>query len=631
MAWLAGTILTLTLFLRGTPYSGDPYVIDLWHYLPHAIYYMTYGISVITLPFMLASLFVNDSHEKRRGAVLRTICAVLLALSLLYQHIDNEILRFCNMHITPDFLRTYVLSQGVPTSLFDLLYQDKGGANISLFLLGVPAAFLVAWFSLGSRIPQPKFSRKSMQWAVFGAILIAFVFLPFLFRTDLFGSKNRQAKVAPPFILVIDAFKTWNEEHLFPDNMPERLANAQTEWLNYNNDAWTLDDPTRPWLKHYNGTCPRTDKQYNIIIISFESFRAQSLNLFNPHETFEATPFFNQMAQSDKAAYYTNYYTNAHPTIGAFMALHTGILPHSNRTVAKAFTGSQIDSFVNILRKHGWQAIFFGGSDPDWDNQRPWLKRWYDQISFKPENNELDRLVMRDVVKWLKEDRINNKPFIITTFLISNHMPFVPREDSFIIHEGTELKDKIYNTMRYDDDVLREFIESIENEPWFDDTLIVLTADHGLDLGDRGESPDYNNLRTESIHVPLVIYGNHPRLPRGPQSILSSHIDLGATLLDLEGICDDNVSMGHSLLSLKDHPDRAEYAFKSNRASIRTPDWSAYIDEYDNIMLFDKSDDLQLNDVSDQHPDIAQKLYKRAKDMETVVNYSYQNDLFKSN
>ena len=94
MAWLAGTILTLTLFLRGTPYSGDPYVIDLWHYLPHAIYYMTYGISVITLPFMLASLFVNDSHEKRRGAVLRTICAVLLALSLLYQHIDNEILPF---------------------------------------------------------------------------------------------------------------------------------------------------------------------------------------------------------------------------------------------------------------------------------------------------------------------------------------------------------------------------------------------------------------------------------------------------------------------------------------------------------------------------------------------------------
>ena len=51
----------------------------------------------------------------------------MLALSLLYQHIDNEVLRFCDMHITIDFLETYVLRGGVPGVLWSLLAEDAGG------------------------------------------------------------------------------------------------------------------------------------------------------------------------------------------------------------------------------------------------------------------------------------------------------------------------------------------------------------------------------------------------------------------------------------------------------------------------------------------------------------------------
>ncbi len=629
MAWVAGLALTLALFLRATPYSGAPYVLDLAHYLPHAIYYMTYGLTLIAAPFMLCSLFIqNDEEHTTRQRVFRTLCAILLLLSLIYQHIDNETLRYCNMHITVDFLRTYLLGQGVPIALWTLLEEDAGGSNVSFWLMIVPTAFAVCWFAFGTRIPMPKFTQKKMQWALFGVIIISFLFLPWLFRTDLFGSKNRQAKVAPPAILLMDAINTWREENDFPENIKERMLAAQEDWKKYNQSAWELTTPEKPWVKHYNGTCPPADKKYNFIIISFESFRAQSLNLFNSHETIEATPYMNSMALSDKAAYYTNYYTNGHPTIAGFMALHTGLLPHSNRTVAKAFTADQIDSFVNTLRKQGWQTIFFGGSDPDWDNQRPWLMRWYDDVSYKPENDELDRNVMHDVKQWLTNERDASKPFMITTFLISNHMPFQPREDGFIINNGTELKDKIYNTMRYDDDVLREFVESIRNEPWFDDTIIVLTGDHGLDLGDRDGSPDYNNLRTEAIHIPLILYGTHPRLPKGKQTTLSSHIDLGSTILDLAGICEDNATMGYSILNLSDNPERAEYAFKADRASVRTSQWTAYIDETGKVMLFDKEDDLQLQDISKDHPKVAEAMKKRADDMRTVVDYNYQNNLF---
>src|SRR3712207_8927091 len=41
----------------------------------------------------------------------------------------------------------------------------------------------------------------------------------------------------------------------------------------------------------------------------------------------------------------------------------------------------------------------------------------------------------------------------------------------------------INNTMRYTDDVVREFVESLEKEPWFARTLVIVVGDHGYELG----------------------------------------------------------------------------------------------------------------------------------------------------
>ncbi len=626
IACICGLILTLCLFLRPTPYD-TAYVMDNLKYMPHAIFYMTYGLALIAFPFMAVSLIIKDGPNSRlRHKVCEGICAVLLSLSLLYEHIDNEILRYCNMHISPDFLRTYVLSDGVPVALWDMLATDPGGSNVSLILLGVPVVFLLTWIFLGRRIPCPQRVGRGAQWIGLALVFIVCVFLPAFLRTDLFGSKNRQAKVAPPAVLMLDIVTTWSTGTAFPDDMPARLSAAQTEWQSTNHDAhWVMPDASKPGLRHYDGTCPAVDKPYNVLLVVFESFRAHSLTKFNPHETVEATPWLNQFIETRNAAYYPFYYTNAHPTVAAFMALHTGLLPHNAKTVAKAYTSNNLGSFVDTMRHHGYEAAYFGASDPDWDNQRPWLMRWYDSVSFKPENDELDRNVMHDLANWLKTERDTTKPFIATTFLISNHMPFHLREEALRLNDSDELKDKIYNTMHYDDDVLREFIESIEHEPWYENTLVILTGDHGMDLGDRGDAPDYNNLRTEAVHIPLVIAGNHPRLPKGRQTQRGSHIDLGATVLDLVGICDDTTSQGHSLLDLDEQ--RPVYAIKYGRSSIYTRDWSAYALEDGSVMLFEASDDLQQNDVSQNHPDVAQALKQQMDDMAVVVNYSYTHHL----
>lgn len=629
MAWIFGLILLLFLFLRPGPY-GAPYVIDTWHYLPAAVTYMSYGMALIVFPFILISFFLShDEKHKTRMRVGRILCAILLAFNLLYQHLDNEILRFCNMHITLDFLKTYVLSQGVPDVLWALLAEDAGGANLSLILLGVPAVFLILYFVVGTRIKAPRFASYGVQLSVFAAFFIGLIFVPWLLRTPLFGSKFRQARVAPPIILIKDVITEYHNARVFPKDMPDRIAKLDQLWIP---DAkhWAPVDPNYPLLKTHKGECQSPDKPYNIIILSFESFRAYSLPMYNEEEKINAAPFLTELAHRPESSYFMRHYTNGHPTIGGFMALHTSLLPHSTQTVAMAFPGIRLDSFILSAKNHRYQTIFFAGSDPDWDRQRTWASRWYDEIVFKPENNEHDRLLMQNMVEWLKTNRDPNRPFILTSFFISNHMPFHIIDPSTAITEEKDLNRAILNTMHYDDVVLKEFFDAIQNEPWFDDTIFIVTADHGLDLGDRGESPDYNNIRAEAMRIPLVIYGKHPRLPHGEQTVLSSHIDIGPTVLDLLGICDDNAFMGHSLVSGEPN-ENPVIAYKQGRASVFTDSGSVYVLENDSMEYYDKSDTWQKNDILKDHSAEAEALKMRARDLSLILDYFYEYGMYYPN
>ncbi len=629
-AVIFGLITTLVLFLRPTPY-GMAYVMDLAHYLPHAIFYMLYGLGVICFPFMIIALL-----RRRATTAGTTICAILLMLSLFWGHVDNEVLRYCKIHITVDFLETYVLSNGKPDAIWALLEGDQGGKNLSLYFLGLAPLFLITWLvfirRLVRRIPQVPKHCKKLVWGVTGALVISFIFLPALFRSNLFGSKNRQLLVAPPFVLVkqgIDEYVAAKIEHA---DLATLIPRFQKDWSEAETDKnWQFIDTSRPFMKTYKGTCPNTSEPpWNIIVISIESFRARNLPLFYRDAKDDPTPYISSLASGGRAAYYTNYYTNGHPTIASFMAQHTSLLPHNAYTVAQRFTLDTLDSYVSSLRNHGYQTVFFGGSDPDWDNQRVWLNRWYDKIYYTPDYDEKDRLVMQDASRWLNEELDPSKPFLMTFFLITNHTPFTlpAEEENLRLTDSNEQKIKIINTMHYDDDVVREFIESIKDKPWFDHTIVMITGDHGMDLGDRGDSPDYDNLRHEATQVPLIVYSpKHPRIPVGKQEVIGSHLDLAPTILDLAHICDDNSFMGHSLLSVD--PQKAHaIVIKHLRYAMDTNDYSVYMPSKKQIMMFDHEDYGQTTDISKQNKQTANDLKEYLLSISSLVNDAYRKDLY---
>lgn len=89
--------------------------------------------------------------------------------------------------------------------------------------------------------------------------------------------------------------------------------------------------------------------------------------------------------------------------------------------------------------------------------------------------------------------------------------------------------------IRYMDHLLGEFFGFLEHVDAFDDTLIVVTADHGELFGEHGLVYHQFTLAEELLRVPLVV--KRPGQERGEvDDSLVSLVDLAPTILDAAGV-----------------------------------------------------------------------------------------------
>jgi arylsulfatase A-like enzyme len=84
--------------------------------------------------------------------------------------------------------------------------------------------------------------------------------------------------------------------------------------------------------------------------------------------------------------------------------------------------------------------------------------------------------------------------------------------------------------IRATDAVLGELFGLLRARGLWDDSLIIVTADHGEEFLEHGYTGHKNNLHAESVHVPLLI--KYPRQhPRGRDDRMVSLVDVYPTVL----------------------------------------------------------------------------------------------------
>jgi len=356
---------------------------------------------------------------------------------------------------------------------------------------------------------------------------------------------------------------------------------------------------------------PAPAQRWNVLYIQLETFRGVDTGFLRPDLAESPTPFLDAFARRPDAAVWTRALSFAMPSINGIFASHCSAAPPSRRYIT-ALTHVDFLCLPELLRAHGYRAEMFHGDDTDWDNSSPWFLQWYDRLWRYPEAERQDRRTFRRAARRIRELGRSGQPFFAALVSVTNHTPFDNPEPALDMTDGESAAERILNTTRYTDDVVRELVESLQGEPWFERTLVVVTGDHGFNTGEHGQVPGQHNLYRESVWVPLIIAGAHPRLRPGRHDVPASLLDLPPTLADLVGLRVANPWQGHSLLAVNGGGTLA-FGFRQSLLA-ETPSWSAVRDPADGRpRLFARADWLQRRDLAGARPRLAARLLERAE------------------
>jgi len=136
----------------------------------------------------------------------------------------------------------------------------------------------------------------------------------------------------------------------------------------------------------------------------------------------------------------------------------------------------------------------------------------------------------------------------------------------------------------YMDHAIGEVIQTLEDEGVLEETLIILTSDHGEQLCQhRSYGWQHAGLHDAVTHVPLIM--RYPKkLPKGVRvKGFCQHIDILPTLLDLLGVGRNVLDIdGRSLMPLLNNEEIRDLIFMehtSGQRSVRTAEWHLIDDE----------------------------------------------------
>ena len=140
------------------------------------------------------------------------------------------------------------------------------------------------------------------------------------------------------------------------------------------------------------------------------------------------------------------------------------------------------------------------------------------------------------------------EPFITSVFTASSHHPYaVPDRYKNIYVDEPGDPNIMHKCIRYVDNALRLFFQTAEKQPWYKNTIFVLTADHTNKTSEK-------HYQTELgvCSVPIFIFDPSGELQPEWRHCIAQQIDIMPTVLGLLGYEKPYVAFGQNLLSTPD-------------------------------------------------------------------------------
>ena len=318
----------------------------------------------------------------------------------------------------------------------------------------------------------------------------------------------------------------------------------------------------------------------NIIIIILESFTAKWVGCLGGVPG--VTPNLDSIAA--QGLLFTNIYAAGDRSEKGQVAILSGYPNQATTSIIKTPTKTrQLPSINQSLAKLGYESSYTYGGELEFAN----IKSYLINIKMDELTDKYSFPVSERTTSWGVHDQyvfdrfyhdIQNKkqPFFATLFTLSSHEPYdVPMKTKF---KGSDRSSLFKNSVYYTDSIIGSFIRQFKQLPLWNNTLIVMVADHGHPL--PGNDP---NDRPSKFHIPLIFSGGALSL-KGRINTIGSQTDIATTLLDQLHLPANQYQWGKDLLD-SSAKSFAFYSF-NNGFGFVTPGGTETIDNVSRKPIF---------------------------------------------
>ena len=319
----------------------------------------------------------------------------------------------------------------------------------------------------------------------------------------------------------------------------------------------TIYSPIRNKLK-INRFIDKNIPNYNIFIIILESHGQEMVKFYNQQRETTLTPFLDSLLAKSLSF---NGMANGRQSIEALTSILSG-LPSlmSKDYVESRYAANRLDGIGSILKKHGYSTAFFhGGNNGTMNFNASAISAGFDSYFGRDEycnDDDYDGTWGISDMPFLQytAHKVNEmeKPFAAGVFTLSSHHPFkLPK--GYKLPDG-DYKTDFEKTMRYTDDSMRRFFETISNYSWFDSTIFVIVGDH--------VNPEhrYDNYLNGYGQYQIVTAFYAPSVIKPLKTnIMAQQTDIGISLLAALGYNDTIFSFGRNVFDSLQEPCFSSY------------------------------------------------------------------------
>ncbi len=354
-------------------------------------------------------------------------------------------------------------------------------------------------------------------------------------------------------------------------------------------------------------TIAKAKKAKNLIMVVMDTTRADQFETFTKDNGIH-TPKFDAFSKEGTA--FTRAYNNGNWTKPSVLTILSGLYP-ATHTATKP--ESRVPEGIELISEHlQSQGVKTQGftSNPV-VSEKFGFERGWDGFEVFYEAEASGQSMYKRASKWTEEN--GDKPFFLYIQTIDPHTTYaVPKQywsryykknytgqigESFKRDEQKKINDKemtltdddvswiqalYHGEISYQDEHVGFFLDQLKAQGRLEDTIVVLTNDHGEEIHDHGSFGHGWTLFEEMIRAPLVIH-YPPLFPKASVvDAITEHVDLAPTLLEALGLPPMKGTEGTSFLpalhgSVEQEPRYAIAVSDNGKRSIHIGNWKLEI------------------------------------------------------